>query len=139
MSFISYFYKRVLGIKTNKIYTRAAKSTQKKKKRNNFIKRAKKSNREDHWVIYRTLNNNLKKKCNSAKWNHLKDLADKLTAENNSKPFWNHIKSLQKATNDLVFLKERVAEITSDQEIAQHMNAYFSSVFTREQMTLPVF
>ena len=38
-----------------------------------------------------------------------------------------------------MFLKERGAEITSDQEIAQHVNVYFSSVFTNEQMTLPVF
>ena len=38
-----------------------------------------------------------------------------------------------------VFLNERGAEITSDQEIAQHMNTYFSSVFTHEQMTLPGF
>ena len=73
-----------------------------------LYKRAKKSNREDHWVIYRTLNNNLKKKYNSAKWNHFKDLAaDKLTTENNSKPFWNYIKSLRKGTNDLVFLIKR--------------------------------
>ena len=85
------------------------------------------------------MNNNLKKKCNSAKWSHFKDLADKLTTENNSKPFWNYIKSLRKGTNDLVFLKERGAEITSDQEIAQYKNAYLSSLFTHEQMTLPVF
>lgn len=85
------------------------------------------------------MNNNLKKKCNSAKWSHFKDLADKQTTENNSKPFWNYIKSLRKGTNDLVFLKERGAEITSDQEIVQYKNAYFSSLFTHEQMTLPVF
>ena len=109
------------------------------RKKKTFYKRAKKSNREDHWVIYRTLNNNLKKKCTSAKWSHFKDLADKLTTENSSKPFWNYIKSLRKGTDDLVFLKERGAEIASDQEIAQHINAYFSSVLTHEQMTLPVF
>ena len=42
---------------------------------------------------------------------------------------------MKKGTNDLVFLKERGAEITSDQEIAQHTNAYFTSVFTHEQKT----
>ena len=40
---------------------------------------------------------------------------------------------MKKGTNDLVFLKERGAEITSDQEIAQHMNAYFTSVFTHNK------
>ena len=103
-----------------------------------LYKKAKKYNSEDYWVAYRTLNNNLKKKCKSAKWNHFKDLADKLQTENNSKPFWNYIKSMRKGINDLVFLKEGGAEITSDQEIAQHMNAYFTSVFTHEQKTLPV-
>ena len=109
-----------------------------RKKKHLYIK-AKKSNSEDHWVAYRLLNNALKKKCNSAKWCHFKALADKLQKENNSKPFWNYIKSMRKSTNDLVFLKEGGAEITSDQEIAQHMNAYFTSVFTHGQNTLPEF
>ena len=34
------------------------------------------------------------------------------------------MKSIRKGTNDLVFLKEGSAEITGDQEIAQHMKAY---------------
>ena len=51
-----------------------------------------KSNYKDHWVVFCTLNNNLKEKCNPAKWNHFKDLADKLKTENNSKPFWYYIK-----------------------------------------------
>lgn len=97
-------------------------------------KKAKKSNSEDQWVAYHTLNNNLKKKCNSAKLSHFKDLADKLQTENNSKPFWNYIKSMRKGTNDLVFLKEG-----GDQGIAQHMKAYFTSVFTHEQKALPEF
>ena len=78
-------------------------------------------------------------KCNSAKWSHLKALADKLQVENNSKPFWNYMRSIRKGANDVVFLKEGSAEIAGDQEIAQHMNAYFASVFTHEQRTLPEF
>ena len=49
------------------------------------------------------------------------------------------MRSIRKGTNDLVFLKEGSAEIAGDQEIAQHMNAYFASVFTHEQRTLPEF
>lgn len=45
----------------------------------------------------------------------------------------------KKGTNDLLFLKEGSVEITGDQAIAQHMNAYFASVFTHEQITLPDF
>ena len=49
------------------------------------------------------------------------------------------MKSMRRGTNDLVFLKEGSAEITGDQEIAQHMNAYFASVFTHKQKSLPEF
>ena len=66
------------------------------RKKKHLYKIAKKSNSEDHWVAYRTLNNTLKMKCNSAKWNNLKALADKLQVENNSKPFWNYMGSIRK-------------------------------------------
>ena len=49
------------------------------------------------------------------------------------------MRSIRKGTNDLLFLKEGRAEIAGDQEIAQHMNAYFASVFTHEHKTLPEF
>ena len=90
-------------------------------------------------VKYRALNNSLKKKCNLAKWQHLKELADKMKSENNPKPFWNYIKSLRKGTNDLVLLKEGEKVITDEYSIAQEMNCYFSSVFTHEQSNLPEF
>ena len=61
------------------------------RKKKHLYKKAKKSNSEDHWVAYRTLNNTLKKKCNSAKWSHFEALADKLQVEKNSKPFWNYM------------------------------------------------
>ena len=76
------------------------------RKNKHLYKKAKKSNSEDHWVAYRTLNNTLKMKCNSTKWSNLKALADKLQVENNSKPFWNYMRSIRKGTQDLVFLKE---------------------------------
>ena len=62
-----------------------------------------------------------------------KALAHKLQVEIHSKPFWNCMRAIRKGTNDLVFLKEGSAEIAGDQEIAQHMNAYFALVFTHEQ------
>ena len=109
------------------------------RKKENLYKRAKRSGRQETWADYRNLNNLLKKKCNSAKWQHLKELADKLKLDNNSKPFWNYIKSMRKGTNDLVLLKDGRNEITDEQSIAQEMNLYFSSVFTREQSDLPEF
>ena len=105
------------------------------RKKRNLYKKAKKSGREETWATYRVLNNSLKR-CNSAKWQHLKDLADKMKSENKPKPFWSYIKSLRKGTNDLVLLRERKKEITDEYGIAEEMNYYFSSVFTKEQNNL---
>ena len=71
------------------------KLSRKKKHLYKRAKKAKKSNSEDHLVAYCTLNNTLKKKCNLANWSHLKALADKLQVENNSKPFWNYMRSIR--------------------------------------------
>ena len=43
------------------------------------------------------------------------------------------MRSIRKGTNDLLFLKEGSAEIAGDREIAQHINAYFASVFTMKK------
>ena len=91
------------------------------------------------WLLNSSEDNSLKKKYNSAKWQHLKELTEKLKTDNNAKPLWNYIKSKRKGTNDLVLLKEDGKEITDDEGIAQEMNLYFSSVFTQEQSNLPEF
>ena len=109
------------------------------RKKKSLYKKAKKSERDETWTAYRAPNNSLKKKCNSAKWQHLKELTEKLKTDNNAKPFWNYVKSKRKGTNDLVLLKEDGKEITDDESIAQEMNLYFSSVFTQEQTNLPEF
>ena len=85
--------------KYGKIFISQRLPSQKKKQqeqKKHLYKKAKKSNSEDHWVAYRTLNNTLEMKCNSAKWSNLKALADKLQVENNSKPFWNYMGSIRK-------------------------------------------
>lgn len=109
------------------------------RKKKNLYKKAKKSINEELWTAYRNLNISLKKKCNSAKWNHLKDLANKLKFEKNAKPFWSYINSKRKSTNELVLLKEGNQEETCDHDIAQQINGYFSFVFTRERDILPEF
>ena len=92
------------------------------RKKKNLYKRAKTLGRQETWAADRNLNNSLIKKCNSAKWQHLKELAD-----------------MRKGTNGLVLLKDVRNEITDEQSIAQEMNLYFSSVFTHEKSDLPEF
>ena len=107
------------------------------RKKRNLYKRPKIPNCVEHWEAYKKLNNSLKRKCNLARRKYLEDLASTLKTENNPKPFWNYVKCLRKGTNNLVFLKEDNKEVTSDRDIAEHMNEYFSTVFTLEQNTLP--
>lgn len=57
------------------------------RKKKCLYKKAKKTGKEETWIAYRALNNSLKKKCNSAKWQHLKELTEKLKTDNNAKPF----------------------------------------------------
>ena len=109
------------------------------RKKKILYKRAKRLGRQETWAAYRNFSNLLKKKCNSAKWQHLKELADKLKLDNNSNPFLNYIKLMRKGTNDLALLKDGGNEITGERSIAQEMNLYFSSVFTYEQSDLPEF
>ena len=103
------------------------------------VQERKKSGRDETWTAYRAVNNSLKRKCNSAKWQHLKELTEKLKTDNHAKLCWSYIKSKRKGANDLVLLKQDGKEITDDGSIAQEMNLYFSSVFTQEQSNLPEF
>lgn len=53
------------------------------------------------WNQYCKHNNNLKKKCISARWQHINNLAEELL-ENNPNLFWSYVKSKRKGTSDLV-------------------------------------
>ena len=102
------------------------------RRKKSLHKKAKRRNREQDWNNYRKINNLLKKKCNAAKWDHLKNLTEDLKENYNTKPFLSYIKSKRKGTKDLVSLKVDNTTITDDGNIANSMNAYFSSVFTSE-------
>lgn len=102
------------------------------RKKKLLYKKAKRSQNESTWIRYRQMNNNLKRKCNEARWRYITDLAQDLTDNNNPKPFWNFVKSKCKGTNKLISLKVGESVLTDDQGIADSMNSYFSSVFTVE-------
>ncbi|CAB3990767.1 Hypothetical predicted protein [Paramuricea clavata] len=102
------------------------------RKKKLLYKKAKRSQNESTWIRYRQMNNNLKRKCNEARWRYITDLAQDLTNNNNPKPFWNFVKSKCKGTNKLISLKVGESVFTDDQVIADSMNSYFSSIFTVE-------
>ena len=76
------------------------------RKKKNLFKKAKMSGRDETWTTYRALTNSWKKKCNSAKWQHLKKLTEKLKIDNDPKPYWNYTTSKRKGTKDLLLLKK---------------------------------
>ncbi|CAB4027117.1 Hypothetical predicted protein [Paramuricea clavata] len=85
------------------------------RKKKLLYKKAKRSQNESTWIRYRQMNNNLKRKCNEARWRYITDLAQDLTDNDNPKPFWNFVKSKCKGTNKLISLKVGESVFTDDQ------------------------
>ena len=86
------------------------------------------------------MNNSLKKACNSARRQHIQNIAEDLQIHGNPKSFWSYVNSIRKGTNDLVALKENNTTLMDDLSITESMNSYFSAVFTSESFTnFPVF
>ena len=63
------------------------------RKKKRFYKRAKASDNADLWSKYKNVNNMLKKKCNTAQWEYLKDLASNMHDNKECKLFWNYVNS----------------------------------------------
>ena len=86
------------------------------------------------------MNNSLEKACNSARRQHIQNIAQDLKIHGNPKSFWSYVNSIRKGTNDLVPLKENNTTLMDDLSIAESMNSYFPAVFTSESFTnFPVF
>ena len=102
------------------------------KKKKSLYKKARRSNKSTVWEKYRQLNNSVKRLCNTARWTYIQKLALDLQESENTKPFWNFVKSKRRGTNDLVSLNVNESVLTDDLSIAQSMNSYFSAVFTVE-------
>ena len=73
----------------------------------------------------------VKRDCNSARRSYVNKPSEEL-AGNNPKAFLKYVNSKRKGTNDLILFKVGDKEITDDMEIAESMNTYFSTVFTKE-------
>ena len=77
----------------------------------------------------------LKKKCNTARWEYLKDLASNMHGNKECKLFWNYVNSKCKGSNDLTVIKmDNGSTLTDEREISECMNEFFASVFTRENL-----
>ena len=71
----------------------------------------------------------LKKKCNTARWKYLKDLASNMHDNKECKLFWNYVNSKRKRSNDLTVIKmDNGSTLTDEREISECMNEFFASV-----------
>ena len=105
------------------------------RKKKAAFKRAKKSWKNCDWNYYKNLNTLVKRESNLEWQKYITNLSDKITHNNNSKPFWRYVNSKRQCTNDLVLLKLGENKITEDTDMAESMNGYFSSVFTDMHFT----
>jgi hypothetical protein len=78
-----------------------------------------------------------KKLYRKLKSNYLTDKLYEPLSTGNTKPFFQHLKTLNKTTNHIMTLKNQTGDITEDQsEIANTLNHYFQSVFSPETTAL---
>ena len=105
------------------------------RKKKRFYKKAKASDNADLWSKYKKVNNMIKKKCNTARWEYLKDLGSNMHDNKECKLFWNYVNPKRKGSNDLTVIKmDNGSTLTDEREISECMNEFFASVFTRENL-----
>lgn len=105
------------------------------RKKKRFCKKAKASDNADLWSKYKNVNNMLKKKCNTARWEYLKDLTSNMHDNKECKLFWYYVNLKRKGSNDLTVIKmDNGSTLTDEREISECMNEFFASVFTRENL-----
>ena len=62
----------------------------------------------------------LKKKCNKARWEYLKDLASNMHDKKECKLFWNSVNSKRKGSNDLTVIKmDNGSTLTDERDISE--------------------
>lgn len=97
------------------------------RKKKRFYKKAKASDNADLWSKYKNVKNMLIKKCNTARWEYLKDLASNMHENKECELFWNYINSKRKGSNDLTVIKmDNGSTLTDEREISasQHDAEY---------------
>ena len=76
----------------------------------------------------------LKRKCNEARWDCLRNSANKMHDKKEYKLFWNYVDSKRGGSNDFMI------KLDNGNIISECMNKIFASVFTRENTeNIPTF
>ena len=100
-----------------------------------LYKKAKKSN---NWTEYRKCQKETKRILRKAEWTHINNIIDEGLQRNNSKPFWNYIKSKKEDNIGIAPLREHGHLVSDCKGKAEILIQQFKSVFTKDDNTQQV-
>ena len=102
------------------------------KKKRRLYNQAKKTK---NWTNYRFIQKQCKRKFRQAEWTYLNNAVQEGLDKNNSKPFWNYVKSKKRDNIGTAPLKSKGSLVTDSKSKAEILINQFASVFTRH--TIP--
>ncbi|XP_072021366.1 uncharacterized protein [Amphiura filiformis] len=103
------------------------------RKKKRYYKQARKSGTSKSWEKFRTQRRNTDRKIRRAYRNYVRDTVGGSLKENNTKPFWNFLKTKKQEVFGVSTLKTADGKFASSTtEKANALNDQFCSVFTKE-------
>jgi len=101
------------------------------RKKARLYKRAKKSG---NWSNYRKCQKECKKLIRKEEWSHVNNIINQGLEKNNTKPFWNYVKSKKEDNVGIAPLREHGRLITDCKGRAEILLKQFQSVFTKDDV-----
>ena len=102
------------------------------RRKKRYFRKAKTTN---DWNAYKKIQKHCKKIIRQAEWKHINDTIIKGMKENNTKPFWNFIKSKKKDNVGVSPLKAQGRLFSDSKTKAEILLRQFKSVFTQDNDT----
>jgi len=102
------------------------------RRKHRLYNKAKKSRKAKHWDDFVKFKKYVRNSIRKAHWDHINGLLMDSLADNNTKPFWNYIKSQKQEQVGVAPLFEGGVTHTSAEDRAAILSRQFSSVFTRD-------
>ncbi|WAR06007.1 LORF2-like protein [Mya arenaria] len=94
-----------------------------------LYKKAKKTN---NWTKYRQCQKDCKRHLRQAEWTHINKVIDEGLKENNTKPFWQYVKSKNEDNIGIAPLRSQGHLVTDPKGRAEILVEQFQSVFTKD-------
>ena len=94
-----------------------------------LYKKARKTNK---WAAHRLCQKECKRQLRQTEWQHINEVIDQGLQENNTKPFWNYVKSKKEDNIGIAPLKDKGNLVSDCKGRAEILVDQFLSVFTKE-------